>query len=242
MFDLFSKKSKKKIDELNLEIENLNNMLKYKDRHIEELRLEISRIEKEKNENEKNFKIRHKQMEILEKNLRNMRDNNNLLKADKKILKNSALNANLPLEKHKYKIPLDRYFSSLKFKEIVHLLKNENLYFLNELNDEVFKKYTEIDEKKTIDMEKKYNAFLRGDIELETKIYVLKGEKISKLFSRNRKFYTYMNLKNFEHVDDIKDFDFKKLKEEGFKQEQITELVEKLQNYYKKFLIRREER
>lgn len=246
MFGFFSKKDKvvqkeaeylSEIEEMNITIANLkkeldtkNNLLLEKEKNLEELK-------SLREEEEKNHRILQKQMDIVEKNLRSMRENNNTLKKDKNILHDSALDGVLPIEKHRYKIPLSMYYSSSKFESILSILNEKGITYVNELNDEIISQ-VDINTKKIDEFKERYNDFLEGNIDIPTKIFALKGEKIKKIYSKNRKFVSYIAGSQYEYMNDIMDFSFEHLGEFGFNGEQIADLVEKQKIYYENNLIK----
>ncbi|MGL5657043.1 MAG: hypothetical protein ACRCXY_09420 [Fusobacteriaceae bacterium] len=247
MFGFFSKKKNliiekeneylKKIEELNLIVFNLKNELKTKNKILLEKEKEIDDIRIEREEEEKNIRIMQKQMDILEKNLRSMRDNNNILKQDKNVLQDSALDANLPIEKHKFKISLSTYYSSLKFRSVINYFIEKGYEFVNDLDEEALALIGE-NSKKMDEFKKRYRDFLKGDIDIPTKVLVLKGEKISKVYSKNRKFITYLSGSSYEYMNDLIEYPMEELTIAGFSTQLIKELVDKQKEYFDKNLIK----
>lgn len=247
MFGFFSKKKNliiakekeylSKIEELNLIVYNLKGELKTKNKILLEKEKELEEIRIAREEEEKNIRIIQKQMDILEKNLRSMRENNNMLKQDKNVLHDSALDANLPIEKHRFKISLSTYYSSLKFRSIINSFIEKGYEFVNDLDEEAL---TLIDEssKKVDEFKKKYRDFLKGDIDIPTKVLVLKGEKISKVYSKNRKFITYLSGSSYEYMNDLIEYPMEELTIVGFSAQQVKELTDKQKEYFNNNLIK----
>lgn len=182
-------------------------------------------------------KIHQKQIEIMEKNLRDKIREIDILKENINLLKENTIDANLPLVKHKYKISIEKFYSATKYSTFINLLHEKEVFFMNELSEELL--YSLETQLKGIkEIKKNYNDFINGVLDIDTKLYLLKGEKISKLFSKNRKFVSYIAERSYEFMDDLIEYDFNELLEIGIKKEQINEIVLKSKKYFEENLIK----
>ena len=59
-----------------------------------------------------------------------------------------------------------------------------------------------------------------------------KGERISKIYSKNRKFINILGEEYIEFMDDLKNYNFDNLVDSGFSAEQIKEFRDKRDEYY----------
>ena len=59
-----------------------------------------------------------------------------------------------------------------------------------------------------------------------------KGERISKIYSKNRKFINILGEEYIEFMDDLKNYNFDNLVDSGFSAEQIKEFRNKRDEYY----------
>ena len=59
-----------------------------------------------------------------------------------------------------------------------------------------------------------------------------KGERISKIYSKNRKFINILGEEYIEFMDDLKIYNFDNLVDSGFSAEQIKEFRNKRDEYY----------
>lgn len=234
MFDgLFNKDNEKKLKKLNSIIDEKNEKIK----NLEE------RIEFIKKNN-----ISSGQLEIFEKNLKTLKkendtlkvENNDLIKKIENINANNACNESdrFTLDTFLYKLPIEEFFNGAKFIEIREFLEKRKIAFLQEFDiikeDEEFKSL----KNSSLAIEKFDNFHNDGIIAFENRVYLCKGEKISKVFKKSRKFINYLTDLNIEFMDDMKDFDFKVLeKEENFKQLLIDELSKINEEYFKIYKI-----
>lgn len=239
MFGIFSKKQKLREREAEFvtKIELIKNesaeRIAVLERALERKKIELDMLKAEKNNISTEQKIRAKQEDIIEKNLKDMKRENDFLKEKIADMRSKSIFNPLPIDSHQYKIPLERYFSSAKFEGIVKGLKAVGREHVCEINHEDLLRF-ELD--KNIDeLKKHYRKFLDGYLDLDTKILATKGERIGKIYNKNRKFVAFAHENNLEFMDDIRDFNFYKLIENDFKSEMIEELVSKNEEYHKRY-------
>lgn len=235
------------IKSLHREIENQNDKSSSQKKQIEILKNEIA-IYQEKTsdlENEitqlKSRNISDRQMEVVEKNLRENQKVISEYKSKVNVYEetiknlNNTINANGIIISDKkiynYKISVEDFFNNSKSKEIVETLKNHNINYIDDLDLNTFESLL-LEIKNYSDCKKKFIDFLNDKMDWDTKTFRIKGERIKKVFSKSRKFLTYANDNYLQFMDDISDFDMRVLYDEGFTKNAIVELVEKKEIYF----------
>lgn len=245
---LFNSNKLKELEAKNRQLETLNlqlksELLQVKEEYLKKEHEFMERekeLEKRKNELDDEFKvikIREKQMDILEKNLKELHADNVVLKESESRLKETSLDGDLPLEKQRYKISVERYYSGAKFKETLQELKNREIAYLNDMSEEILENIFQDNPLKE-EIIRRFVEFKNGKFEIEIKILALKGEKINKVYSKLRKFTTYMDSILFEYMNDLRDFNFLQLSENGFKKDQIEDLKNRAEEYFEKNIIK----
>ena len=202
---LFKEKEEKYLKQ----IENLQNKLKKQEEEISQLKYDLEVVTQERDN-----RISGKQLEIFE---RNLKQNVESSKKYKELLISYRINP----EKiqYKYKVELKNFYSGKKFQEVLNILNEKNILFINTLKEEDFNNIPK--ETKNFDEAKLIN----------------RGEKISKIYSKSKKLVTIFSDLYLEFMDDIMNFDFMSLKSYGFKTPQIEEFIKKRDEYYKEYRI-----
>ena len=219
---LFKEKEEKYLKQ----IENLQNKLKKQEDEILQLKYDIEVITQEKDN-----RISGKQLEIFERNLKQNIENS-------KKYKNILVSYKLNPEKiqYKYKVELKYFYSEKKFGEILTILNEKNIMFANELKEEDFNDIPV--ETKNLDKAKqRFLDFKNEKFNWDIVMFINKGEKLSKVYSKSKKLLTVFSDLYLEFMDDITDFDFLSLKSYGFKTPQIEEFIQKRDEYYKEYRI-----
>jgi chromosome segregation ATPase len=200
------------------QIEILESEAKVKDDELKVLQEEIT--------NYKNTSISGKQMEILEKNLKDKLNVISDYKVEKDTLitqnasyieeishlkdilrTNGILLDNLDKKRYIYKISIDDFFPVKKFKEINDKLKELNILFAQDIQIDIFETHLNI-LKNYKEAKKKYTDFIENKMSWDIYTILKKGDKISKVFAKKKKFVTYANDNYLEFMDDLADFDF----------------------------------
>ena len=215
---LFKEKEEKYLKQ----IEDLQNYLKIKDDEISHLTLQLEEVTREKD-----ARINSKQLEIFEKNFKH---NIEVAKKYRSILE--SYNLDTEKKSYKYRVDLKYFYSEKKFEEVVTFLNEDNKFFVDELNEEIFDSIDK--EVKNVNKAKqRFLDFQNGKMEWAIITLVNKGEELSKLYSKSRKLMTIFSELYLEYLDDIANFDFINLKSQGFETSEIEEFVSKRDNYYK---------
>lgn len=130
----------------------------------------------------------------------------------------------------RYKLPLKKLLCATKFSDILEALDQKNIFFINDFTIEEIA--TSIDgiknDKLAIGQIEDFN---RGKYSWDTKTFICKGPKLSKIFSRQRKLLNYFSENYMEFLVDLESFDFDILLDYNFKPDQIETFKEKLKEY-----------
>ena len=213
---------KEKEEKFLKQIEELKTKLEEKEVEILNFKKDLEIITAKKDNN-----IGEKQLEIFERNLKQNIENS---KRYKSILISYKLNP----EKiqYKYKVDLKYFYSEKKFEEILNILNEKNILFVNDIKEEDFNDVPK--ETKNLDKAKqRFLDFKDGKFDWEIVTFINKGEKLSKIYSKSKKLMAVFSDLYFDFIDDIADFDFFSLKSYGFKTPEIEEFIQKRDEYYK---------
>lgn len=131
-----------------------------------------------------------------------------------------------------YRVELDKLFP--KNKELIALLNEKNIFFLDEISVPQLANMLNDDFKNREEILKKLDDFHSNKISWEILTYINKGEKISKIFSKYRKFCTALAVMNIEYMDEIAELDILSLKNKNFNLKQIEEILKLRDEYYAK--------
>ncbi len=197
-------------------IEKLEETLASKENEISNLINEIESLNK----------FTPRQLEVFEKNLK---ENKEEVQRLKDIL-NSYCIPYATKEKYFYKVEVEKFFSSSKFQDLNVALKEKGITYLQDITMETFDSIPEV--KGVEEGKKKYQDYLDKKIDWEIVTLLNKGEKVSKLYSKSRKFANILSENYYEFLEDMRDYDFDGLLEIGFTAEQIKEFKDKRDEYY----------
>ena len=237
MFNFFSRKNRNREADAVKEIEMVRDQacqkIIYLEKELEKKKWELEKIKQELKSRNNGERVRTKQDEIIEKNLRDMKRENDALKERVVLLEEKSIYNNLLPKEHSYKIAIEKYYSSSKYSPFLDYIQVRGKQFMCQLEPEDFKGIEEI--KNYSEILKIYERFKSGKMDIEFKVLAQKGEKIGKIYSKNRKFMNYIAECEMEFMDDLKEFNFYTLLERDFKNEQIKELVQKNDEYQNRF-------
>ncbi len=220
---------KDKDNTTNKEIEALNLALKEKELEIQRLKIETNTM--------KETYMSPKQMELLEKNLKSLREENNRLKKEKAELLEKTSTS--PLDIFKYKLPVEEFFSAAKFNMVRDFLADAGIVFIQDieivLSSPEFAKV-----KNAASAIKKYSAFRDSkEVSWDNRISLCKGEKVQKVFKKSRKFINYLADNNIEFMDDMADFNFDELAVKGgFTTAMVSELKNIADEYFNTYKMK----
>lgn len=219
---LFSKKHIELEEKLNKKIEELEEVIKRKDKEISDLINELDRLNQSVNSN-----INNKQLELIEKNIKDTKEENNRLR---QVI--GEYNLSSKKEKYYYKVDIEKFFSAAKYKELVAAITELGIAYIQDMSLETFEKISP-DVKNYEEGKLKFQKFMTKEfIEWEVVTYLNKGERVSKLYSKSRKLMNIFAENDIEFMEDLMRYDFSKLTEFGFKESQIEEFIAKREEYY----------
>ena len=213
---------KEKEEKFLRQVEALKIKLQEKEEEILSLKKDLEIITAKKDNN-----IGEKQLEIFERNLKQNIENS-------KRYKNILISYKLNPEKiqYRYKVELKYFYSEKKFEEILNILNEKNILFVNDIKEEDFNDIPK--ETKNLDKAKqRFLDFKDGKFDWEIVTLINKGEKLSKIYSKSKKLMTVFSDLYFDFIDDVANFDFFSLKSYGFKTPEIEEFIQKRDEYYK---------
>lgn len=217
--------------ELLQEIETLKVSNVSKDGIIENLRIELTNL--------KNSTLSPKQLQVMERNLKSFKEENLSLKKlleDLKEEKNSTL---LDNSEFVYRIDIEYFLSGVKFADLRNFLVKKDISFIDQFENEALLKEIKSIKNGEVAIEK-YRKYKDGILPWDLKVLACKGEKVQKIFKSKRKFVNYLVSKNFEFMEDIKDFNFETLTVKNeFNKAAIAEIAELCENYFEKYLIKK---
>lgn len=213
---------KEKEDKYLKQIEDLQNYLRIQEDQITNLKLQLEEVTKERD-----ARINSKQLEIFEKNFKH---NIEVAKKYRSII--DSYNLDTEKKSYKYRVDLKHFYSEKKFEEVVKFLNEDNKFFVDELNEEIFDNINK-EVKNTNKAKQRFLDFKNGKMEWAITTLINKGEELSKVYSKSRKLMTIFSELYLEYLDDIANFDFMALKSHGFDISEIEEFISKRDNYYK---------
>lgn len=166
--------------------------------------------------------------------LKKYHEENLALKKELEII-NGILSLNC-IENH-YLIKIEKFLSEVRFSEVVNNLKLNGVIYVQCLNNYIIESLVE-DEKLKNEILKRYEKFLNGIMNWELKTNLLKGEKITKIYSKHRKVINILNEKTICYMGELNYEIFDKLVEAGYSQEEIKALKDIYDDYEKKYLVK----
>ncbi|MEG0069519.1 hypothetical protein [Cetobacterium sp.] len=221
LFKLFNNKNIKELEKLNL---SLNEKLNYLQKELEEkdsLITNYSSLESKPNTDYS------KQWQLMEKNLRNLQEENRILKEN--FIK---LNKILPKEQWQYSflVDLHYFYSANKFVTIREKLLEFGVKYLQNIEEEMFTTILK-DERYVQEGLQKFLDYKNGIIEWDVKTFLMKGDKVTKIYQKSRKLLNILSENNIEFMIELENFDFQSLLEYGFSQQDIDTFKEKYESY-----------
>lgn len=140
------------------------------------------------------------------------------------------------IENH-YLIKIEKFLSEIRFSESVKNLKLNGVLYVQCLNNYIIENLVE-DEKLKNEIIKRYENFLNGIMNWELKTNLLKGEKITKIYSKYRKVVNILDEKTICYMDELNHEILNRLVESGYSQEEIEVLKDIYDDYEKKYLVK----
>ncbi|MGL4786512.1 MAG: hypothetical protein ACRC2Q_06445, partial [Cetobacterium sp.] len=168
-----------------------------------------------------------KQWQLMEKNLRNLQEENRMLKEN--FIK---LNRIIPKQQWQYSflVDLHYFYSANKFVSIREKLLESGIKYLQEINEEMFSTLLKEDRYVQEGLQK-FLDYKKGIIDWDVKTFLMKGDKVTKIYQKSRKFLNILSEQNIEFMVDLESFDFQSLNDFGFTQEDIDAFKQKYESY-----------
>lgn len=227
LFSIFGKKDLEAEQKLLKKIEELEQTIARKDKEISDLINELDRVNQSITNTNTNTNLNSKQLELIEKNIKDTKEENDRLK---QVI--DEYNLSSKKEKYYYKVDIEKFYSAARFKELANTIVNNGIVYLQDLTLEFFDTLSQ-DIKNLEEGKIRFQKFLTKEfIEWEVVTYLNKGERVSKLYSKSRKLVNIFIENDIEFMEDLINFDFSKLVDLGFKDSQIEEFILKRDEYY----------
>ena len=227
LFSIFGKKDLEAEQKLLKKIEELEQTIARKDKEISDLINELDRVTQSIPNTNTNTNLNSKQLELIEKNIKDTKEENDRLK---QVI--DEYNLSSKKEKYYYKVDIEKFYSAARFKELANTIVNNGIVYLQDLTLEFFDTLSQ-DIKNLEEGKIRFQKFLTKEfIEWEVVTYLNKGERVSKLYSKSRKLVNIFIENDIEFMEDLINFDFSKLVDLGFKDSQIEEFILKRDEYY----------
>lgn len=227
LFSIFGKKDLEAEQKLLKKIEELEQTIARKDKEISDLINELDRVNQSIPNTNTNTNLNSKQLELIEKNIKDTKEENDRLK---QVI--DEYNLSSKKEKYYYKVDIEKFYSAARFKELANTIVNNGIVYLQDLTLEFFDTLSQ-DIKNLEEGKIRFQKFITKEfIEWEVVTYLNKGERVSKLYSKSRKLVNIFIENDIEFMEDLINFDFSKLVDLGFKDSQIEEFILKRDEYY----------
>lgn len=224
LFSIFSKKNNEEEERLLKKIEELEQIILRKDKEISDL---INELDKINQNTTTNNNLNSKQLELIEKNIKDTKEENERLKQTI-----DEYNLSSKKEKHYYKVDIEKFFSASRFKELANAIIDKGIIYLQDLTLETFDLLSQ-DIKNITEGKNRFQKYLTKEfIEWEVVTYLNKGERVSKIYNKSRKLTNIFSENDIEFMEDLLKFNFSNLIDFGFKDEQINEFILKRDEYY----------
>lgn len=224
LFSIFSKKNNEEEERLLKKIEELEQIILRKDKEISDL---INELDKINQNTTTNNNLNSKQLELIEKNIKDTKEENERLKQTI-----DEYNLSSKKEKHYYKVDIEKFFSASRFKELANAIIDKGIIYLQDLTLETFDLLSQ-DIKNITEGKNRFQKYLTKEfIEWEVVTYLNKGERVSKVYNKSRKLTNIFSENDIEFMEDLVKFNFSNLIDFEFKDEQINEFILKRDEYY----------
>ena len=134
-------------------------------------------------------------------------------------------------EEVRYKLPIEELFSASKFSEIKTALIEMGFSLVRELKEKALVEILGEGFKNIETASKILEDYFSGKASWEIKTYLYKGDKLSKIFSRQRKLLNYFSDNYMEFAADLDNFEFDVLTQEGFSDDHVAKFKDILEEY-----------
>ena len=133
LFSIFGKKDLEAEQKLLKKIEELEQTIARKDKEISDLINELDRVNQSIPNTNTNTNLNSKQLELIEKNIKDTKEENDRLK---QVI--DEYNLSSKKEKYYYKVDIEKFYSAARFKELANTIVNNGIVYLQDLTLEFF--------------------------------------------------------------------------------------------------------
>ena len=135
LFSIFGKKDLEAEQKLLKKIEELEQTIARKDKEISDLINELDRVNQSipNTNTNTNTNLNSKQLELIEKNIKDTKEENDRLK---QVI--DEYNLSSKKEKYYYKVDIEKFYSAARFKELANTIVNNGIVYLQDLTLEFF--------------------------------------------------------------------------------------------------------
>lgn len=138
----------------------------------------------------------------------------------------------------RYLIKINKFLFEVRFSEEVKNFKLNNINYVQQLNHECIQKMVS-DEKIRDEILKRYNNFKKDIMLWDLKTNLIKGEKITVIYSKSRKLINVLNEKSINYMGDLNIKIFNNLSKDDFKIEEINDFKVIFEDYNRDYLIKK---
>ena len=237
------------IEVLREECDSLNEVIRRKDSKINKLYAEIEDLQEKLQEKGNSIKIDKNILEKLEQELKNrdyrikdleekyrgMEERNKDLEEKTKEISRD-ISVEMVEEKEidpdfiNYKLLIADYYEARKYESFKKACENLGLIYVDDLEKLDFDSLP-ITDTKIKNARHYFDEYKKGEYDIDIKTYMIKGEKINKVFFRFRSFVKFCKKNNYNYMIELDKLDFNLLLNHNFNEEQIDKLKAKLEEY-----------
>ena len=120
-----------------------------------------------------------------------------------------------------FQVPLEVYFHENRFQNFIKEASYKKISFVQELDIKALENIY-LEEKLKKEIEARIENFKIGNVSWATKTYLLKGEKVSKCYNKNRKFLSILTMESIEYMGEMNLEIFKILPTYNFLEDEIN--------------------
>ncbi|WP_047381784.1 MULTISPECIES: hypothetical protein [unclassified Cetobacterium] len=146
---------------------------------------------------------------------------------------------NLKDSRVRYRIKINKFLFEARFNEEVKNFKLNNVNYAQQLNVELIENLVD-DSKIKNEILKRYENFINEIMLWELKTNLIKGEKITVVYSKSRKLINVLNEKSVSYMGDLNIDILNQLSEDSFTNEEIDGFKRIFEEYNKEYLIKKE--
>lgn len=236
---------KESVDELYDEIEvlreecsSLNEVIRKKDVKIEKMYAEIEELKSQLSERSASERIDQNLLDRLDTEIKTrdqkikQLENKNATIAKQLVLDvdEEKIDDILKPELFNYRVLISDYYEARKFESFKKACEDLKMVYVEELKKLDFSTLP-LTDTKIKNARLYFEEYSNGYYDLDLKSYLLKGEKISKVFFRFRSFVKYCKKNRLNYMIELDNLEFDSLIDNGFTEEQIEKLKVKLEEY-----------